>query len=245
MTIDYNNLADKYKKFLELPVFHYVDEHTFFSILGDLTGKSILDLGCGEGIYTRKLKQRGARRVVGVDISEEMIELARQEEVREPLGIEYIVGNMFELGEIGSFDLVVACYVISAFPTKEQLLKTCQTISKNLKPTGRFVAVNVNLEMPPNLYHLCEKYGFNVSIFEPLQEGTTISSTFLIDGEKYSVEDYYLSRLTYEWTFQTVGFKEIHWHGPMVSPEGVREFGKKFWQDFLDHQISVYIECVK
>jgi ubiquinone/menaquinone biosynthesis C-methylase UbiE len=40
----------------------------------------VLDLACGEGFYTRRIKQRDAARVVGVDVSQPMIELARAEE---------------------------------------------------------------------------------------------------------------------------------------------------------------------
>jgi toxoflavin synthase len=47
-----------------------------------LVRTSVLDLACGEGFYTRLLRQTGAGRVVGVDLSAGMIALARQEEAR-------------------------------------------------------------------------------------------------------------------------------------------------------------------
>ena len=40
---------------------------------GDLTGLSVLDLACGDGMGTRLLRRWGAGRVVGIDISEQMI----------------------------------------------------------------------------------------------------------------------------------------------------------------------------
>ena len=43
-------------------------------------------LACGCGYYTRRLKQHGVARVIGVDISSEMIRLAREHEQKEPLG---------------------------------------------------------------------------------------------------------------------------------------------------------------
>jgi 2-polyprenyl-3-methyl-5-hydroxy-6-metoxy-1,4-benzoquinol methylase len=43
---------------------------------------------CGEGFYTRRIKRKGAGTVVGVDISEEMIRLAKQQEQNHPLGVE-------------------------------------------------------------------------------------------------------------------------------------------------------------
>jgi SAM-dependent methyltransferase len=58
-------------------------------MVGALDGKSVLDLACGFGFYTRLLKQHGAAQVLGVDISPEMIHLAYQQEQAAPLGITY------------------------------------------------------------------------------------------------------------------------------------------------------------
>ncbi len=243
--VHFDTIAEEYKKSKELPKGLNVDVHTYFNLLGDLAGKSILDLGCGEGFYTRKFKQKGAASVIGVDISPKMIELARQEEAKEPLGIEYIVGDVMELGKIGSFDLVVASYLLNHAQTQEELLKMCQTIYANLKPGGRFVGINDNVQQSPDSYPICEKYGYTKSISESLQEGTTITLTFSVNGSKFTLHDYYLSQATYEWAFRTAGFKEIHWHKPIVSPEGIKEFGQGFWQDFLDYAPMIGIECLK
>ncbi len=245
MTANYDTIAQQYKKSKELPFRLYIEAYTFFNLLGDLGGKSLLDLACGEGFYTRQLKQKGAARVVGVDNSEKMIELARQQEASQPQEIEYIVGDVLELGEIGSFSLVVATYLLNYAQTKEQLLKMCQSIFANLKPGGRFVTVNDNSEQQSASYPTTEKYGFIKSVDEPLIEGTPIKYTFKVDGEKFSFDNYYLSRATYEWAFQSAGFKEIRWQKPIVSPDGVRLEGQEFWQDFLDYAPMVGIECVK
>lgn len=50
-----------------------------FEEAGDVTGKSILDVGCGSGVYSVDFARRGARRVLGVDFSGNMLELARRE----------------------------------------------------------------------------------------------------------------------------------------------------------------------
>jgi ubiquinone/menaquinone biosynthesis C-methylase UbiE len=45
--------------------------------LGDISGKDVLDLACGEGFFTRLIKQKTTGKVYGVDISENMISLAK------------------------------------------------------------------------------------------------------------------------------------------------------------------------
>lgn len=247
MTANYDSIAQQYKKSKQLPFRLHIEAYTYFNLLGNLVGKSILDLACGEGFYTRQFKLQGAAQVIGVEISEKMIELARQQEVRQPQEIEYILADVFELEKIGDFDLVVASYLLNYAQTREQLLKMCQSIFTNLKKGGRFVTINNNDSQPPTSYLITEKYGFIKSIDSPLAEGTPIKYTYKISetDQKFSFDNYYLSTATYEWAFRSVGFKEIHWQKPIVSPQGVEEFGQEFWQDFLDCVPIIGIECLK
>jgi ubiquinone/menaquinone biosynthesis C-methylase UbiE len=241
----YDSIAQEYEKSKELPVRQHIEKYTYFNMLGDITGKSILDLACGEGIYTRQFKQKGASLVVGVDISEKMVELARQEEDKQKLGIQYIVADVMELGKIGDFDLVVASYLLNYAQTEEQLQKMCQTIFTNLKPGGRFVTVNNNIEQSPDSYLKTEKYGVIKSISQPLQAGTAITLTLLIDDQKISFDNYYLSKDTYKKVLEKVGFKDVRWQKMQVSPEGIDKFGQEFWQDYLDCMPHFGIECFK
>ena len=56
--------------------------------VGDVRGRLVCDLACGQGDMARHLARQGAR-VVGVDISQKLLEIARREEAAEPLGILY------------------------------------------------------------------------------------------------------------------------------------------------------------
>lgn len=74
-------------------------------LLGDVRGKRVLDLGCGEGGYARELARRGAQ-VVAVDGSARLIELAQ---AQPAAGVEYRCRNAAALfGIEGAFDLVLA-----------------------------------------------------------------------------------------------------------------------------------------
>ncbi len=246
MVTDYNSIGLKYTECTHRRSYLLSAEcYTYFNIIGDVAGKSILDLGCGDGFYSRKFKQKGAAKVVGVDTSEKMVELARAEEAKYLQKLEYIVCDVGNLGKIGSFDLVVASFLLNYASTKEQLLQICQMISTNLKPEGRFVSINNNVEQPPEFFEALIKYGYTKSIPEPLQEGTPITLTFIspTDGDKCTIENYCLSRKTYEWAFQTVGFQGIRWYTPMVSPKEVEEFGQESRQHLIDSVPFVGIEC--
>lgn len=244
---EYDPIAKPYQKNRTL-VLSLPEVYTYFKLVGEVTDQSILELGCGEGFYTRILKRKGARQVVGVDISEAMIDLAKLQETKEPLGIEYSVKDVVKLGKVGKFDRVLASFLLNHAQTTEQLLGMCRSIFINLNAGGLFQALNNNLELSPADYFRLEKYGRKQSISEPLVEGTPITVTLFgheEDAPACSFVDFYLSKASYEWAFRQVGFKEIRWVQPSVAPDTLQEFGQEFWQDYLDFPPLVGIECVK
>ena len=103
-------------------------------------GCVVLDLGCGEGYVARQLKQRGAARLEGMDISAEMIGKAREQEASQNLGIRFRVGDATDLSMFAdeSFDLVAAVFLFN-YLTTEQSLTTMREVARVLKPGGRFV----------------------------------------------------------------------------------------------------------
>ena len=138
----YDDIAEQFRQIKNSPVNKYITDYTFFQMLdGREKGQSVLDLACGEGHCCRVLKQRGARKVVGVDISVEMINLARQQEVQDSLGIDYVCQDALKLGKIGEFDLVVASFLLNYAKTKQELVTMCQTAFDNVKPGGYFLSL--------------------------------------------------------------------------------------------------------
>lgn len=102
---------------------------------GDVTGLNVLDAGCGTGYLARKLRDRGAN-VIGVDLSEEMIAIARAKGPEMDLRVE----SCSDLGSIqdGSIDMVIANYVLMDTP---DLQGTMQTFNRVLKDDGIVVVV--------------------------------------------------------------------------------------------------------
>jgi 2-polyprenyl-3-methyl-5-hydroxy-6-metoxy-1,4-benzoquinol methylase len=97
---------------------------TLFRLLPDVQGKCVLDAGCGEGYFCRKLARRGAR-VTGVDFSREMLRLA--EERTDPgQEIEYLHENCETLEGLatGSFEVVVSNMVLMDLPDYRAALKS-------------------------------------------------------------------------------------------------------------------------
>ena len=79
------------------------------AMLGDVAGLKVLDLGCGEGGYSRELAQRGAS-VVGVDGSKRLIEAARERALASNVAVDFRCANANSLDDLpsASFDRVLA-----------------------------------------------------------------------------------------------------------------------------------------
>ena len=93
---------------------HAVHGPALLAACEPLRGLAVLDLGCGQGFFSRELARRGAR-VVGIDIAEQLLAYARRREEHTPLGITYHVmsaATMSQHWQLGSFDLVTACMAL-------------------------------------------------------------------------------------------------------------------------------------
>jgi ubiquinone/menaquinone biosynthesis C-methylase UbiE len=101
-------------------------------------GRVILDLACGQGFFTRQFHEAGAK-VIGVDISRKMIELAKKNSPKE---IEYHVAPAHRLGFIkdGSIDVVT---IILGIQNIENINDVFKEVSRVLRKNGRmFIAMN-------------------------------------------------------------------------------------------------------
>jgi ubiquinone/menaquinone biosynthesis C-methylase UbiE len=109
-------------------------------LAGNLDGVCVLDLARGQGVAARALASAGAATVTGVDLTPEMIELAAQHEVGNPLGIRYVVDDAQALGSFAtaSFDLVTCQLGLMDIP---DLPAALAAVARVLRPQGSFVFV--------------------------------------------------------------------------------------------------------
>jgi 2-polyprenyl-3-methyl-5-hydroxy-6-metoxy-1,4-benzoquinol methylase len=137
---EWNGAAESWVDFVRRGKDYYRDElnnPATFRFIGDVRGRLVLDLACGEGYNTRILAKKGAN-VTGVDFSEELIQLAKREEEREKLGIRYCVLDATGLKEFSrnSFDLVT-CFM--SLQDIENYEKAISEVARVLRSQSRFV----------------------------------------------------------------------------------------------------------
>ncbi|MEI8345024.1 MAG: class I SAM-dependent methyltransferase [Candidatus Omnitrophota bacterium] len=241
--VGYDRIARAYQRWQKSLIRKWSLEFSFFKYLGSVEDKDVLDLACGEGNYTRRLKALGARGVVGVDISGAMIELALEQERAQPAGIFYRQENAATLGRAGDYDVVTAAYLLHYSRTRQELDDMCRTIYANLRSGGRFVSLNLD--------PLCPRQSdkrFDCTIEAParLTEGCVVKVISYLDGRRIcAFENTHWGLQTYENALRRAGFPQIKWHSIEVSPEGIRHFGEAFWRPYLKQAGVLVIECAK
>lgn len=136
----WDRLADKWSRSsMEHGDFNrqYIIDPAIFRLLGSVEGLFVLDAGCGNGYLCRSLAKKGAR-VVGVDISKRFIEIAKQRDSENPLGITYYSGTLRNLAMFKKevFDVVVSNLALMDVLDQE---KAIMEISRVLKRNGRLI----------------------------------------------------------------------------------------------------------
>jgi ubiquinone/menaquinone biosynthesis C-methylase UbiE len=107
------------------------------ALMGDVARQRICDLACGQGRVARHLAILGAQ-VIGVDVSDKLLEIARRRERLEPRGIDYRHSDARTLRGIpdAQFDGVVCFLALMDIP---DLIPAIQSVARTLRPGGWFI----------------------------------------------------------------------------------------------------------
>jgi ubiquinone/menaquinone biosynthesis C-methylase UbiE len=141
-------VAEAYDSWFDTPLGAFVDQtetRCAFGLLKPLPGERVLDVGCGTGNFSLKLAEAGAR-VTGVDLSEDMLAVARRRGAEEGQSIEFFRTAGEELPfEDGSFDAAITMATLEFVGDPEKVL------GEMLRVTclgGRVVVGVINRDSP-------------------------------------------------------------------------------------------------
>jgi 2-polyprenyl-3-methyl-5-hydroxy-6-metoxy-1,4-benzoquinol methylase len=97
-----------------------------------VSGRSVLDIGCGPGHYSVELARRGASRVLGLDFADGMLDIARQSAART--GVQSVCtferGNFFERPFDETFDYVIAMGFMDYVEEPVTMVKKALSLAK-------------------------------------------------------------------------------------------------------------------
>lgn len=117
----------------------YLNGPALKRMIGHVGGQRVLDVGCGEGCFSRFFAKAGAE-VTAIDFSDSLIKAASEEEERHPLGIKYFVADAANISVLASnsFDVAYSHMSLGDIADYEGALSE---VSRILKRGGRFIAV--------------------------------------------------------------------------------------------------------
>ena len=204
--------ADAYAK-LEFPGTYYLAYRDLPSIIREhVQGTKALDFGCGAGRSTRFLRELGFD-VVGADISERMLERARE---RDPEG-EYRLVPDGDLGGFAAatFDLVLSVFTFDNVPTRDKRVALFRSLKRLLRENGHIV----NLVSSPEIY-VNEWASFSTRDFPKNREAKSGDKVLIVMrdvDDKRPVEDIIWTDKDYLDVYERAGLALTRTYRPLAA----------------------------
>jgi len=181
-----------------------------FKLLGDIRGKKILDLACGEGYNSRIMASKRAR-VTGVDFSRGLIGFAIEQEKKDKLGIDYFISDASDLSGFknDSFDIVTCFMALQDIKDYKAAIKE---ICRVMKKKGRFVFV---IPHPCFEGRIINGKRINGWVFK---KGTKTKSNQ--NALYYKIDKYFVrNRYMIDWNMKrlTINFKTTSFHRTLTD----------------------------
>jgi len=239
----YDGIGSTYDDYASQATLKRAECYSIFEMVGDLAGLTVLDLACGTGFYTRRLKERGASSVLGVDLSPEMIEVAKRHERDDPVGVAYRVADVGQLGGLGPFDLVTAVWLLNYSETRDQLVAMAASACANVATGGRFVTFTINPEYDLRTAETA-KYGVRI-VGEEREDDHHVCHGEFMTNPPTPVDVRRFSREAYEASLVEAGFSEIEWVPAQVAAEDLDHYGTEYWRSFRENCIGIGIVARK
>ncbi|MGW5342610.1 methyltransferase domain-containing protein [Streptomyces sp. HUAS TT3] len=239
MRFQYDTIGERFVESKTTAAFSAADTHTLLGALdalGGVRGLDTLDLACGFGHNTRLLARGGARRTVGVDISEEMIRLAR---THDTAAIEYVVADAAELPQMGPFDLATAVHLFNHASDRQALHAMFRSIRANLREGGRLLAIVLNAGAYPHV----DWSPYGVRIVGRLPEGDApLLKAQLLTEPAVDFEYREWAHSDFAEAAVEAGFHTVAWQPNRTPPADVAR-DEAYWTGYRAWPISSLMTC--
>lgn len=150
-----------------------------------LKGRSILDIGCGTGVLTSFLKEIGASKIVGIDISKKMIDLAKKKFKTE----EFVCDNLLTWDSKQKFDVAIMYNVYPHLCPKQEIVDKVYDL---LNGKGYFIVAHGASKEEINSHHQAHAANVSSKLLSAEQESKIWTQKFSLD-KLYDEDLYYFS----------------------------------------------------
>ena len=209
--------------------------------------KSVLDLHCNEGFFSRLAVASGAEHVVGVEQCPAMLERGVQISEAAGLGIEFRQGDPSTLRLEQRFSAVFAFWLTCRMATLNHLRELSETLFHHTSPDGysyllaldysRYAQVQRDPQTPDDCY------GKKIEAACDLQDGAPFELTIEVGDTCVHFTDYCWSPQTVATCLQEAGFAHVDVLYPPFSDAGVADKGADYWASYRAAPFIVAIEA--
>lgn len=263
----YNDNSKQYSDSKILP-FRFIETYNFLSLVKRIiegtdqdTTSILLDVACGDGFYTRKIKELVGHscKVIGVDISERMINLAFQM-TDGALDIEYIRYDGTMLSDLnfremlpaisnGFVDSVSGVFFLNYASSQSQLIKYLKSIYSILKPGGVFFGLNDNPNDDPSWYNRNQFKAIGFDKFIPSNSETKIRNEgdpviykiYNRNGSILEIQNYWISAEKFKESFEISGFIDFEWIDMKHIPKDVITKDSGLNDLYIEHEDQFHL----
>lgn len=224
MTTEYDRIGHNYSSLIKHdPLKNLVLHPGVLKLVGNVKGKRVLDMGCGDGVLSRAMVLKKAS-VVGFDIAQKQIEAAKSFKTKNA---RYIVSDQSFRGT-RPFDVALCVMVLNYAPNLKSLRDFFKCAYGNLKRGGRFISV----------VFIAAEQDFGKIILNrraTLMRGRKIKIEFFnnTDSDHFTAIVYDFKKKDYEKTAEDAGFKKHKWVTLLPVPKNLGIMGKEFRKNYL------------
>lgn len=142
-----------------------------------LSGKNVIDVGCGGGILAESMAQKGAI-VTGIDLSEKALKVADLHGLESGVSVRYknIPAEEMAEAEAGQYDVVTCMEMLEHVPDPSSIIRAC---TKLLKPGGHVFFSTLNRNVKSYLFAI---FGAEY-VLQLLPKGTHDYAKFITPAE--------------------------------------------------------------
>jgi SAM-dependent methyltransferase len=192
---------------------------------------SLLDLGCGPGLYAERFNAAGYA-VTGVDFSKRSIAYAKEQASLNKSNIDYHYQNYLTIDYLEQFDVITLIYCDYAALSITDRLILLKKVYQALRPNGKFifdVFTPLMRKDESRSWYYCEENGFFSekphicleSVYQYDDADSTELRQFIVITEDnvdcYNIWDHFFTKEVLQSEIQTVGFSKFEFYGDVAG----------------------------
>lgn len=222
------DVCDNYIKVSDIDFHVYCNKYGSFQLLGDLHGKTVLDLPSGPGKYARLMLEAGAKQVTSVDIDPNFI-VAAKAAVHDTVGVDDPFSKwngitadacISTIYPGGPFDILSANFLIENFASTEDMKACARNLFKNLKPGGSYVGIWApGAHAPENRRIVMETVKMLTSDNTNMKLGDRTSVRYTSLGDEKTYHWYLMTEEQFHDILAEAGFVDIRFERLLVDPD--------------------------